>query len=350
MKPNVSTYKGVDGKDVYILEHHGIKGQKWGVKHGPPYPLSSKEHAAVVKGKGASNSKKKNATKKVGVIEEAAAAGVVATYVGIKKAIAVHQSNKHDNGQYLVTRKDEKKDPRNGLAIQSEKSIHPVEDMEKVNPSYEQSNAHKTNCSKCTFAMEMRRRGYDVAAGGDRHALSKGMSADVLKTMWKDKFGRDRDYTKNKLVDENDGIILTALKQTKKQKDLYADVTIDEMAKHGPGARGEINVVWAGWQGGHSMYWENDSNGQTSIYCSQSNQSWTGDAARKLVRDSTWQSSVRRLDDCQPDLKVAARHHMLDNEATASIKTANKENKKAERAAKKAEREAEKAERKAKKG
>lgn len=24
------------------LEHHGILGQKWGVKHGPPYPLDSK--------------------------------------------------------------------------------------------------------------------------------------------------------------------------------------------------------------------------------------------------------------------------------------------------------------------
>lgn len=22
------------------LQHHGIEGQKWGVRHGPPYPLS----------------------------------------------------------------------------------------------------------------------------------------------------------------------------------------------------------------------------------------------------------------------------------------------------------------------
>lgn len=33
------------------LYHHGIKGQKWGVRNGPPYPLSSKVHASVVKGK-----------------------------------------------------------------------------------------------------------------------------------------------------------------------------------------------------------------------------------------------------------------------------------------------------------
>lgn len=23
------------------LEHYGIRGQKWGIKHGPPYPLKS---------------------------------------------------------------------------------------------------------------------------------------------------------------------------------------------------------------------------------------------------------------------------------------------------------------------
>lgn len=34
------------------LYHHGIKGQKWGVRNGPPYPLNSKVHASVVKGRG----------------------------------------------------------------------------------------------------------------------------------------------------------------------------------------------------------------------------------------------------------------------------------------------------------
>lgn len=31
------------------VEHHGIIGQKWGDRNGPPYPLSSSEHSAVVK-------------------------------------------------------------------------------------------------------------------------------------------------------------------------------------------------------------------------------------------------------------------------------------------------------------
>ncbi len=41
------------------LEHHGVKGQKWGVKHGPPYPLSrQKGSGRLAKGKGSIQKKK----------------------------------------------------------------------------------------------------------------------------------------------------------------------------------------------------------------------------------------------------------------------------------------------------
>lgn len=31
------------------LSHHGIEGQKWGVKNGPPYPLDASDHSAAEK-------------------------------------------------------------------------------------------------------------------------------------------------------------------------------------------------------------------------------------------------------------------------------------------------------------
>ncbi len=31
------------------IQHHGIQGQKWGVKNGPPYPLDEKDHSAAEK-------------------------------------------------------------------------------------------------------------------------------------------------------------------------------------------------------------------------------------------------------------------------------------------------------------
>lgn len=32
-----------------VLMHHGIDGQRWGVKHGPPYPLDREDHNRVVR-------------------------------------------------------------------------------------------------------------------------------------------------------------------------------------------------------------------------------------------------------------------------------------------------------------
>lgn len=37
------------------LYHHGIKGQRWGRRNGPPYPLSPQTHAAVVRSAGRGN-------------------------------------------------------------------------------------------------------------------------------------------------------------------------------------------------------------------------------------------------------------------------------------------------------
>lgn len=42
--------EAINKVDAY-LEHHGILGQKWGVKHGPPYPLDSKTSKKVSSGK-----------------------------------------------------------------------------------------------------------------------------------------------------------------------------------------------------------------------------------------------------------------------------------------------------------
>lgn len=35
----------------YVLSHHGIKGQRWGVRNGPPYPLDSKTSSEIKKRK-----------------------------------------------------------------------------------------------------------------------------------------------------------------------------------------------------------------------------------------------------------------------------------------------------------
>ena len=34
--------------NTYLI-HHGVKGQKWGEKNGPPYPLDASDHSASEK-------------------------------------------------------------------------------------------------------------------------------------------------------------------------------------------------------------------------------------------------------------------------------------------------------------
>lgn len=46
-----------------ILEHHGVDGQKWGVKHGPPYPLDRNAKRQARKAERAEAAKKKKRAK-----------------------------------------------------------------------------------------------------------------------------------------------------------------------------------------------------------------------------------------------------------------------------------------------
>lgn len=41
-------YSNNDWRNYDELRHHGIKGQKWGVKNGPPYPLNSEALASAI--------------------------------------------------------------------------------------------------------------------------------------------------------------------------------------------------------------------------------------------------------------------------------------------------------------
>ena len=58
-------YYGAPNDYRNYLSHHGIKGQKWGVMHGPPYPLGSHTSAMIKKGKKVAANAKKTYDKKI---------------------------------------------------------------------------------------------------------------------------------------------------------------------------------------------------------------------------------------------------------------------------------------------
>lgn len=67
-------------KHLYSMElfHHGIKGQKWGIRNGPPYPLDK--------------------SKKNGIIEEAIRSGAVKTTIN-NESQARHNLSTHITGR-----------------------------------------------------------------------------------------------------------------------------------------------------------------------------------------------------------------------------------------------------------
>lgn len=77
---NLVTYE--DGYSTSELYHHGILGQRWGRKNGPPYPLDASDHSA--------SEKKAGWTKSLGSIAKATGKGVAkaarATGHGVKVA------------------------------------------------------------------------------------------------------------------------------------------------------------------------------------------------------------------------------------------------------------------------
>ena len=61
--------EGLRMSSVKVICHHGIKGQKWGVKNGPPYPLATGDHSAsekkfIVKKKSSKSSSESSKSKK----------------------------------------------------------------------------------------------------------------------------------------------------------------------------------------------------------------------------------------------------------------------------------------------
>ena len=152
------------------LYHHGIKGQRWGVKNGPPYPLSASDHSVSEKKAGWRNSLRytgserektdhKNAIK-TSLIRKGAE--IVAACMW---AIGEYPLNSRDDlrriGEYAVRRKIgpiDGYDSATGFKLKRQNTTM-LDDAKALNPS-----GDKNNCMVCSMAYDLRRRGFDVSA------------------------------------------------------------------------------------------------------------------------------------------------------------------------------------------
>lgn len=279
------------------LTHHGILGQKWGKRNGPPYPLGASNHSASERKAGWRKSlsggssesmrygstSKKQASKaaaddgstdhkeKGSVLREVARLGINTTLavVTLNPSYAINSASQIAGvvSSAAKTKKYNKEREQNtnvdkatGLKLKN-KELSEEQDMKRVNPDFRSFNDNsKNNCMLCTTTYEMRRRGYDVTS----RKASIGYGYDDV-TRWFPK-------AKVKQVDVTVANKAELAREVITRKKLISN-TVDELKKQGNGARGNLMVTWSKTNSGHSMVYE-VKDGKVVIRCTQSNKTY----------------------------------------------------------------------------
>jgi len=328
-----------DASDIYgdSLSHHGIKGQKWGHRNGPPYPLNPEDHSAAEKKAGKSGhfevgssdsgaSKKnirdklyepaakkgdefirsisqddltktidRNESKKVDKRAIAADLAKDAVYtvfnplnainIGIKGTMSAIARTKTKNFENKRKNNSEL-DPETGLYKKTEGEYSEKEDLAAVNPGFmNMASNTKNNCVLCTTTYELRQRGYDVTAQLDsrgynfRDVQRWFPGAKVESTSRRDASGKPL---------------------SQKQ---YVEKTLASFSKYEDGARGNLMVQWLENGGGHSVFWEK-KNGKLIIKDSQTGTVYKN--PEKLL-SQTSVNLFARLDNVEPNIEAIKR-------------------------------------------
>ena len=128
------------------------------------------------------------------------------------------------------------------------------EHQKAINPDYEYGTKYdySMNCSFCTAAYDLRKRGYDVEA--NPISLSEAYTIEDICTWYKgaESVSRSQVASNYKIHSESIGETINP-----------TDMLKYELARHGDGARGHLALYWSNG-GGHDVIWE-VKNGEVMI-------------------------------------------------------------------------------------
>lgn len=240
------SYYLVDKNQNAYLAHHGIRGQKWGERHGPPYPLNRETHNRVVGKKDVHRKGKTRGLSQYGRYSE----GRLSEQSWFQTdPINEFSANRH-NFREVMERSGHKRMTAPEFFKQSEtneytKDRFRLDDRHGKIGDYDcsvvnrkdlngDSRGTQNNCSKCSESLALRAKGYAVIAG----RAAYGMKESAASYHWNGA-------------------------ETYREKD--ADSVFDRLCEFGNKGMGTIGFRRPVGSG-HAVYWQNEKNEQTGKY------------------------------------------------------------------------------------
>ena len=229
------------------LSHHGIFGQRWGKRNGPPYPIAPGDHSASEKKAGWKKSiddSKADGDNKSGFhLSDKQKKYLKVGAVACASALAIA------GGAYLISNGQINPELDDLINVGSEAIGHVSNiDISKYSPKVQEAYKHavdvvsgmnpdnsKTNCVTCSFAQVLYEK-------GKTNICAKDMPFEL-----KD-IGKVFDGAKMNPIDfTRDPNIST--------KEIY-DEMIDLFTSYGEGSMGMVTGYWFGTSEGHALAWK----------------------------------------------------------------------------------------------
>jgi hypothetical protein len=265
----------------YELYHHGIKGQRWGIRR-----FQNKDGSLTARGKkrygddGSASKKKEDESRNKGLTDKQKKAIKIGAAV-VGTALVAYGGYKLSQYYRGV---GSKIDPETGFRL-IDKDMSDADNLLAINPgrvrflsksrNMEIINGSSTNCMLCTTAYEFRKRGLDVHAGLEKTGNGY-MPDDLFPKLFKDYKGTTKIY-RDVLDTSTDGVLRNIEKYATDQ---------------GHGSRGNV-IVWWKQGGGHSMIWEN-VNGKIVFKDGQTNQIYD-DFGKQILKHTMVSKPVEML-------------------------------------------------------